>query len=66
MLEEEEEEAQAGGWKEYHKSKRIEMLEEAVTMQRGQGEQEKKKTWLFEHSGSINKVWIGRDQYESI
>lgn len=46
MLEEEEEEAQAGGWKEYHKSKRIEMLEEAVTMQRGQGEQEKKNMAL--------------------
>lgn len=46
MLEEEEEEAQAGGWKEYHKSKSIEMLEEAVTMQRGQGEQEKKNMAL--------------------
>lgn len=55
LWEEEEEEAWAGGWKEYHKSKSNEMLEEAVTMQGGQGEQGE-KPWLFEHSGSIHKV----------
>lgn len=41
MLWEEEEETWARGWKEYHKSKNNKTLEEAVTMQRGRGGQEK-------------------------
>lgn len=47
LWEEEEEEAWAGGWKEYHKSKSNEMLEEVVIMQRGQGERGK-------NHGSLN------------